>query len=85
MISNIKNIFLLRSPFTFSHTEFNPLITGVGKGFMVTTKLPVFVEQPVDITDSVNAIVPRPAAPQSTAMLLVPAPAVIVPPEIVQT
>ena len=62
-----------------------PLITGVGRGLMVTLYCAVVTAQVVAVMVSVTCTQPEPAAPQVTVMELVPAPEVITPPEIAHT
>ena len=62
-----------------------PLITGVGRGLMVTLYWAVVTAQVVAVMVSVTCTQPDPAAPQVTVIELVPAPEVITPPEIAQT
>ena len=62
-----------------------PLITGVGRGLMVTLYCAVVTAQVVAVMVSVTWTQPGPAAPHVTVIELVPAPEVITPPDMAQT
>jgi hypothetical protein len=59
-------------------------MSGVGNGSIVTGYCAVVIAQVVAVIVSVTCIHPAEPVPQVTVMELVPAPAVIEPPDIVQ-
>ena len=72
-------------PVEFAQTEAGPVMTGVGNGLIVTLYCAVVTAHEVAVMVSVTWTHPAPAAFHVTVMELVPAPPVIVPPDIAHT
>jgi hypothetical protein len=71
-------------PVELAHTSVGPEIDGVGNGLIVTSYCAVITAHNVAVMVSVTFTHPDEPVPQVTVIKLVPAPAVIVPPSMVQ-